>query len=83
MLQEATAMVYHVDHIAPLVAENVCGLHVWWNLQPMTETANVLKNNTFEPRLYPEQGVVAFPSPDGLIVTQFVTLFEKARIDDE
>lgn len=76
LLQEVTAVVYHVDHIVPLGSDMVCGLHVWWNLQPMAEASNVLKNSTFDPRFYPEQGVVAFPSGDGLTSAQFAVLLE-------
>jgi len=47
-LEKKTGEKYHVDHIAPIGGENICGLHVPWNLEPLTAAANASKSNLYD-----------------------------------
>jgi hypothetical protein len=46
-LTQETGVLHHVDHIVPLQADGVCGLHVHWNLTPLPWVDNVRKKNRF------------------------------------
>lgn len=51
-LQTITGVEYHIDHIAPLQHELVCGLHVAENLQVLPASVNIEKSNSFTPYRY-------------------------------
>jgi len=44
-LTKLTGERYVVDHIVPLISPEVCGLHLPWNLQVMTQEDNLKKSN--------------------------------------
>jgi hypothetical protein len=49
-VSSTTGKLHHVDHIVPLQGENICGLHVPWNLAIIPAKANLEKGNKFLPQ---------------------------------
>jgi hypothetical protein len=47
-VSKETGIPHHVDHIAPIKGETICGLHVPWNLRVITAEENHKKRNKLE-----------------------------------
>lgn len=56
-MTKTTGEAYVVDHIIPLQHEDICGLHVPWNLRVITRKENLLKSN----KIPPEDMYLAWP----------------------
>jgi hypothetical protein len=51
-ISQCTGIRHHVDHVHPLNADGLCGLHVPWNIQVIPARTNLRKKNKLEGSCY-------------------------------
>lgn len=50
-ITKTTGIIHHVDHIVPINGDDVCGLHVHYNLRIIPATENIEKSNSLDESL--------------------------------
>lgn len=78
-LSTITSVKHHVDHIVPINNLYVCGLHVPWNLEVITEEQNLLKNNKIDNEILSELYQNYHPFEETLELRLMVEQFKSDR----
>ena len=55
---QTTGIKYHIDHVVPLISPLVCGLHCAANIQVISASDNLSKQNRFWPDMWQEKRIV-------------------------
>ena len=59
--EKCTGVKWEVDHTIPLQGKDVCGLHIPWNLQVITQTENRRKGITWADLTFPPINLYNYP----------------------